>query len=165
MRKIAATLLVLLCFCLGCSLFDAEIAEYVAVREGNGKLQPVAKVVYKVMTDRQEVVYWIERPNESRGQLYRLQHCIVVDVKNWEGYCDSSSPLPFTPKVEFVNGKFGDPYSVSWWTWHFDTDPKPSNLAEIAGGIVVALLILEICVGIKDWLTNKRETRNKGTTL
>jgi hypothetical protein len=82
MRRVI--LLILLCFGFGCSDLDNEITQYIVVKEGR-QLRPIAKVVYKVFVDRQEVVYWVEIPGQERSQLYKLRKCIVVDAKNWEG--------------------------------------------------------------------------------
>ena len=151
MKKILTIYLLFLCFCISCSILDSEVTQYIAIKKSNGKIQPVAKVVYKVFIDKQEVVYWIERPNESRGSLYKLQNSIVVDAKNWEGYHDYGSPIPYSTKAEYVNGKFINSVSVSWWVWHFETDPRPSNISLILGSLFVAFWIIGIACKLIQW--------------
>ena len=57
MKKILTIYLLFLCFCISCSILDSEVTQYIAIKKSNGKIQPVAKVVYKVFIDKQEVVY------------------------------------------------------------------------------------------------------------
>ncbi len=107
---------------------DNEIAQYIVAKEENKKIRPIAKLVYKVSVERQEVVYWIEFPWKPHPQLYKIKNCVVADVKNWQGEADVL--LPWPSRVKFINGKFSntgrDFLNVSWWSWHFETEPKPT---------------------------------------
>jgi hypothetical protein len=146
-------------------LLDNEITQYRAVKDGK-KYKPIAKVVYKVFVDRQEVVYWMEIPRKEPSPLYKLRECIVVDKNNWKGTVEYQSiiktfqekglqesfPLAWDTTVEVVNGKFtsgrftsGD--SVSWWTWHFETEPSPTNLLPIIGYAFAILITIFIVKG------------------
>jgi hypothetical protein len=113
-------------FCLGC-FSDNERTQYIAIKDGK-KLRPYAKVVYRVSVDRQEVVYWVESPGKDRSQPYKLKKPIIADLNNWQGEADYI--LLWKTKVEVVNGKFGSLgeglANVSWFEWHFRTDPKPT---------------------------------------
>ena len=155
-------LLILLSFGLGCSDLDNAITQYIVVREGR-QLRPIAKVVYKVFVDRQEVVYWVEIPDQERSQLYRLKKCIVVDAKNWEGDPDPNCfSLPSTSRVEFVNGRFRYGDNVDWVTWHFKTNPKPSNLENIliwgVLSVIAAVILYQVIDFIKTmWLGRTRK--------
>lgn len=160
MKRVTRFHFILLCFCFGCSFFNNEITQYIVLKNG-AKLQPVAKVVYKVFVDRQEVVYWVEVPGERRSQLYKLRGCIVVDKNNWEGEPEYYSSVPWTTRVEFVNGKFINSDNASWWTWHFKTDPKPSNLALIVGSVMGILMIIGIIMGVYDKVQKWREKKRK----
>lgn len=151
MRKIVIICFVLLYSCIGCSILDSEVIQYIGIKKSNGKIQPIVKVVYKVFVDRQEIVYWIERPNESRGSLYKLENTIIVDVKNWEGYPNDAAPIPYSTKVAYVDGKFINAASVSWYVWHFETDPRPSNLSLILGSVIAVLFVLGILGKIIEW--------------
>lgn len=153
MKKMLFVLSLLVLGCAGCSVVNNEITQYIVAKEGE-QLRPVAKIIYKVFVDRQEVVYWVEVPGQERSQLYKMKNCIVVNAKNWEGdpdpYCFS---LAWLSRVECVNGNFQGA-NVNWWTWHFNTEPKPSNLAGIVGGAIIMLigLILLIRSGIVEKL-------------
>lgn len=126
-----------------------EITQYIVVNEGN-KLRPVAKVVYKVFINRQEIVYWVEYPGQSRSELYKLKKCIIFDRSNWEGEPDFLGwPLP--KKVKFHDGKFQDTNSVSWWAWHYETEPEPGYFSKILRvgvgfGIVMTVLIIIVVI-------------------
>ena len=150
----------LLCSYFGCSP-GIEKTQYIAIKDGK-KLQPHAKVVYKVSADRQEVVYWVETPGKSRSQLYKLKKCIIADVNNWEGEADYI--LLWKVKVNVVNGEFSTIgaglANVSWWAWHFKTDPKPSNLMTVVGGGVAILMILGIVL-IMEAINRRQKSRKK----
>ena len=158
--KIIGMHIMLLCLFLGCSL-DNEIAQYIVSRN-DSKFKPIAKVVYKVSVDRQEIVYWIEVPGQARSRLFKMIKCTVVDKNNWEGETGNYSWPLWTLKVKFVDGKFkysnvefGD--DVSWWTWHFKTEPKPSNLALISGSVIIASLVIGIIIQIRDSRSRKKK--------
>jgi len=125
---------------------DNKITQYVVVREEDKKLRPLAKVVYKVSVERQEVVYWIEFPEKPRPQLYKIKNCIVADLKNWEG--EVEVPLPWSSRVRFIDGKFRnagrDFLNVSWWSWHFETDPKPTFYSKFLAKIGFIFLMMVI---------------------
>jgi hypothetical protein len=163
MSKIMGILL-LLCFCFSCFI-DNENTQYVAVKKGKGqKLEPLAKIVYKVSIDRQQVIYWVEVPNQDRSQLYKLKNCIVANSDNWEGEIDD----PLWVRVEVVNGKFRSPggnvVNVTWWTWHFETDPSPSYLKSVATYGIVGLHVIGLIIGIVNLIMDSFEGRGvKGT--
>jgi hypothetical protein len=150
-------------FCLGC-LSDNEKVQYITIKDGK-KLEPYAKVVYKVSADRQEVVYWIEAPGKDRSQLYRLKKCVVADLKNWEGEADYI--LLWKIKVEVVDGKFSPPgealVNVDWFAWHFKTNPSPgffSTMGRAVGYGIAILLILGI-IGVILREVQKRVKKGK----
>ena len=151
----------LLCFCCGCYALgpDNEIIEYIVDKE-NGKLKPVGKLTYKVFIDKQEVVYWVETLDGKRSQLHKLKNCIVADKNNWVGYTHPDS-LFFKGKVEFVNGKILGSDNVSWWTWHFKTEPRPSNLSIIVGGIMALLMVCGTIAGIRSWWLERKKKQNE----
>lgn len=123
----AMGILGLLSLCFGC-FADSNRTQYIAIQEGK-KLRPYAKVVYKISVDRREVVYWVESPAKDRSQLYKLKNCIIADLDNWEGEADNI--LLWKTKVKVVDGKFGPMgkglANISWFEWHFETDPKPTT--------------------------------------
>ena len=155
MKPVKIALIMLLVFGFGC-LIDREKTQYIAIRNG-GEIKPVAKIVYKVSVERQEVIYWIEATDDTRSQLHKLKHCIVADFDNWEG---DTIDFPYT-RIEVIGGKFkslgGKYINVSWWVWHFKTDPKPSNLALAAGSVMVIFFILAIILSIKETINKRRE--------
>lgn len=116
----------LLGLCFGC-FANSEKIQYIAIKDGK-TLRPYAKVVYRVSVDRQEVVYQVESPVKVRSQPYQLRKCIIADLNNWEGEADYI--LLWKTKVKVVDGKFGPMgeglTNVSWFKWHFETDPKPT---------------------------------------
>lgn len=158
-------IVLLLFFVFGCFI-DGGVTQYIAVEKGKGrKLEPLAKIVYKVSIDRQEVIYWVEVPNQDRSQLYRLKNCIVANSDNWEGEMGG----PLWMRVEVVNGKFHSPggnlVNVTWWTWHFETDPSPSYLRTVAGyglgGLVLVIIIRGIVYAIIDYFGKGRKNGAK----
>ncbi len=123
---------------------DNEITQYIVAKEEDKKLRPVAKVVYKVSVERQEVVYWIEFPWKPHPQLYKIKNCVVGDGRNWQGEADVL--LPWPSRVKFINGKFSntgwDFLNVNWWSWHFETEPKPTFYSKfLANGGYIFLAI------------------------
>jgi hypothetical protein len=166
MKKCLLFLICLLAFGVAnCSLlnFDNEVTQYIVIKEGGNKLRPVAKIEYKVFIDRQEIVYRAEIPGQGRSELYKLRKCIIFDKDNWEGEPEISNFL-FLDKVKFHNGKFQDANSVSWWTWHFDTDPKPNYVSkiistgvEIGIGMMCFFVIIFVFILIHGELTEKKK--------
>ncbi len=141
-----------------CSISDDEVTQYIAFKEGDKKFTPIAKITYKVFVDRQEVAYWVEVPDYPRSDLYKLKNCIVFDKNNWEGEAE-----PFLNKVKLINGKFQGADSVSWWTWHFETEPKQTFLSNIyRWGIYILILIgILIPLGILFSLIEKKMLSSK----
>lgn len=136
----------LLFFCFSCFI-DNEKTQYIAFK--NGKyLQPYAKVIYRVSVDRQEVVYCIEVPGKDRSLLYKLEKCIVADVNNWGG--EAEYILLWKIGVEVINGRFTSPgealVNIDWVTWHFKTNPSPSNLSAIVASLVIVFVTLGIII-------------------
>jgi hypothetical protein len=74
--------------CSNLANLDNEVTQYIALKEEGKKLRPVAKVVYRIFIDRQEIVYWIETPGQGRSELFKLKKCIIFDKNNWEGESD-----------------------------------------------------------------------------
>ena len=161
----AVGIFLLLFLCFSC-FFGNEISQYIAIKDGN-KLQPYAKVIYKVSVEKQEVVYWIEFPGKDRSQPYKLKKCIVADLNNWEG--DSDYILLWKMRVEVVNGNFSSPgvglVNLGWFSWHFRTDPSPSFLSTILrylgyGLLFFAILgVIAVIVIIADQWIRKRKER------
>jgi hypothetical protein len=141
-----AGIFLLLFFCLSC-FKDNEKIQYIAVKNGEN-LEPYARVIYRVSVDRQEVVYWIEFPGKAPSLLYKLEKCIVADMNNWGG--EAKNILLWEIRVELVNGHFSSPgealVNVDWFTWHFRTDPSPSNLLTIVASLVIVLGTIGIII-------------------
>jgi hypothetical protein len=153
-----------LLFSFSC-FFGNEISQYVAFKDGN-KLQPYAKVIYKVSVERQEVVYWIESPGKDRSQLYKLKKSVVADLNNWEGEADYI--LLWKIRIEVINGKFNSPgvglVNVGWFEWHFGTDPSPSYFSTILrylgyGFLFFAILgaIVVIVIIVNQWIWKRKK--------
>lgn len=157
--KIGFCLLFILAF--GCFL-DRGKSQYIATWH-EGKIKPIAKIVYKVSVERQEVIYWIEATDKTRSDLSKLENCIVADVNNWEG---DAIGFPNT-RIKVVEGEFEQPdgkfVNVSWWVWHFKTEPKPSNLALVVGSGFMVLLTLGIIASILDFIKKRSEKRKNLT--
>lgn len=88
-----------------------------------------------------------------------MKRCIVLDSKNWEGDLDN----PIWTRIEVVDGKFRSAglgfVNVSWWTWHFETEPRPSELSSIIGTVMLILMILGASSVIIDAVKNWRDKR------
>ena len=156
--KMLNILLASLALLLGCTNLGNEITQYIAIKDGK-KLTPLAKITYKVFPEKQEVIYWFEVPGETRSSLYNLRHCKISDSNNWEGEQEYSS-IPLGTRIEYVNGKFNDPIignNIGWWDWHFNSDPKPSALASIGGGLIIGLAILGLLFSIKEKLGKNKD--------
>ena len=148
-RFIMAGGLFLALFGAGC-FSDTEKTQYIAVQNGK-ELQPYAKVLYRISVDRQEVAYWIETPGQGRSKVYRLKKCTVTDPNNWQGEADYI--LLWKIKVEMVHGKFnplGEGLAdVSWFTWHFRTDPNPGPLSAVLRyGLLLFLIFVMIAAAL-----------------
>jgi len=152
--KIAGFLLILFYLCSGCSyignLFPSDVTQYLVYKEEGQQIRPVAKIKYRVFTEKQEVVYWVEYVGKDRSSLYKLGNCVVVNKENWEGDPDYSSPVISISRVQCVNGKITDPNSVNWWQWHFETEPPPSKVRELSVWVIIALVVLGFFV--RSWL-------------
>jgi len=129
---------------------DNKFTQYIVAREEDKKIRPIAKVVYKVSVERQEVVYWIEFPEKPRPQIYKIKNCIVADVKNWEG--EAEVLPPWSSRVKFIDGKFSntgrDFLNVSWWSWHFETEPKPTFFSNFLAKIRFIFLVMVMSGGV-----------------
>jgi len=168
MIKTIGILLILIfsCFCFACYALGLhnQITQYI-VTKNDKKLQPYAKVIYKIYVDRQEVVYWVESPGKDRSQLYKLKKCIIADSNNWEGEADYI--LLWKIGVRVVNGKFGylgeGLANVSWFEWHFRTDPKPSHLTDAVVGFVGIIVFVIIFIWAyrewKKWKSGKQDEK------
>ncbi len=150
MKKYLLFLICLLAFglanCSPLSNSDNEITQYIVAKEEDKKIRPIAKVIYKVSVERQEVVYWVEFPWKPHPQLYKIKNCIVANVKNWEGEADIL--LPWASRVKFINGKFRNTgrefLNVGWWSWHFETEPKPTFYSKFLGNGGYIFLVIGI---------------------
>jgi hypothetical protein len=141
---------------------DNETTQYIVVKKGD-QLRPVAKVVYKVFINRQEIVYWVEFPGQGRSELYKLRKCIIFDRSNWEGEPDFLSWL-LPEKVKFHDGKFQDANSVSWWTWYYETEPGPgyfSKLLRVGIGFGIAMTVIIIIAVIIALIQEKLSKKKK----
>jgi len=161
----------LLIFCFSC-FFNNEKTQYIVFKDGK-KLQPYAKVIYKVSVERQEVVYWIEFPDKERSQLYKLKKCIVANLNNWGGEADFI--LLWKIRVEVVNGKISSPgeslVNVDWFRWHFSTDPSPSYLPTIFWGVLLFVTIFGVipvvAIVVAEWIRIRKEkiaAKNSGNS-
>jgi hypothetical protein len=157
LKRMKIGIFLLLIFVSSCFL-DRGMTQYIAIRH-EGKLKPIAKIVYKVSVERQEVIYWIEATDDTRSDLTKLKNCIVADVNNWEG---DAIGFPNT-RIKVVDGNFEQPdgnfKNVSWWVWHFKTEPKPSNLALLVGCGIAILFTLGIIASILDGIKKRREKK------
>lgn len=119
-------------------------------------------MIYKIYVDRQEVVYRVESLGKDQSQLYKLKKCIITDSNNWEGEADYI--LLWKIRVKVVNGKFGyigeGLANVSWFEWHFRTDPKPSHLNDAVVGFVGIIVFLIISIwGYRKWKSGKQDEK------
>jgi hypothetical protein len=160
-KKIKLGIFLLLIFASACFL-DRGKTQYIAIRH-EGKLKPIAKIFYKISFERQEVIYWIEATDNTRSDLTKLKNCIVADVNNWEG---DAITFP-NARIKVVDGKFNSPggkyITINWWKWHFETEPKLSNLALVVGSGFVILFKLGIIASILDAI-KKRRAKKKNLT-
>lgn len=173
-----AGILIILFFCLSCSL-NNEKNQYIVSKNGNN-LEPYAKVTYKINTYTGTIFYWTEKPGQKRSQPHELKNCKMEDLNNWEGIAENI--LLWRVKVKFNNGRFASLgaglENVDWFTWSFRTASNPASLFKFpdAGipiwGIFVVLGILGLIIaqGLK-WSrkgyresTLQRQLLSKGRT-
>jgi hypothetical protein len=100
-------------------------------REVKTEWKPSHKIVCKVYTDKQDVVYWVEDyDGKERSPLYKMKKCIIADSDNWEGEMDYHSSF-WPTRVEVVNGKLKfdglELTKVGWWKWNFDKESFQSS--------------------------------------
>lgn len=77
--------------------YPAMCSEKVALGSCSNPEFTLNRTTYKVLSDRQEVLYW----SEVSGDVQRLTKCAVKDRKNWScKYNDNSAEFGFT------NGKY-----------------------------------------------------------
>jgi hypothetical protein len=169
-----AGVLLLALFGAGC-FFRNEKTQYIAIQDGK-KLQPYAKVVYRISADKQEVAYWVEPPGQGRSKVYRLKKCTVTDANNWQG--EAEYILLWKIKVEMVNGELTPPgeglANVGWFTWHLRTDPGPGPLSAVLWYALLLFLILAMIAAAlvvlrvmkrREWAAVRSSTRGNRPTL
>ena len=166
MIKTIGILLIFSCSCFACHALGLhnQITQYI-VTTNDKKLQPYAKVIYKIYPDRKEVDYWVESPGKDRSKLYKLKKCIIADSNNWEGEADYI--ILWKIRVKVVNGKFGyigeGLANVSWFEWHFRTDPKPSYLNDalvgFVGIIVFSIVFFWAYRKWEKWISGKQDKK------
>jgi hypothetical protein len=154
-----AGIFLLLFFCFGC-FSKNEKTQYIVLQDGK-KLQPYAKVIYRVSAEKQEVAYWIETPGRERSQVYKLKKCNVTDTNNWQGEADFI--LLWKIRVEMVNGKISPPgeglANVGWFKWHLRTDPSPGPFSTLLWYGLLLLTIFGIAAVTLTvlWIVKRRE--------